>query len=270
MQIKNTLSLKDLMLDIKSKIGSGEEFNVESYVEELSTASGVDVDDVRNIYNTLFIIMGYEGKRDSKRVAWTKDEDELVMSYVRISNSIDSRKPVRDVLSETAEILKDRSDTSIVYRYYNVLTKTRDNIKRKYNKKKSNPKQKKNQDIYNPTKKFEVLNQSENKGDLLDIVVEIIDNVEIAEIDVHNLFNSLLVLSRKAVRNADKEELEQLKKEKAELKEEIKNLTKDMLLLKKEFENFSKMDGKEKIRNIQNLTNRVNYIVDSHGNVMIK
>ena len=264
MQIKNTLSLKDLILDIKSKIGSGEEFNVESYVEELSTASGVNIDDIRNIYNTIFIIMGYEGKRDSKRVSWTKDEDELVMSYVRISNLIDDKRPIRDVLSDTAEILKDRTVQSITYRYYNVLTKSKDDRKR------TRKKNKKDETIQNPKKKFEVVNQTKSDGDLLDIVVEIIDNVEIAEIDVHSLFNSLLVLSRKAVKNADKEELDRLRKEKAELKEEIKYLTKDMLLLKKEFENFSKMDGKEKIRNIQNLTNRVNYIVDSHGNVSIK
>ena len=271
--MESNLTLKDLTLNIKEKIKSGEDLDVELYVERLSAVSGISVDDIRNLYNSFYLVINSDIEFNTRNVPWTNEEDDFIKLYFSLSKSYENI-PQSKIIDDLADIINERSRSAIMYRFYNVLSDGK--VKRKYKKRNQSKKSNEvNQKVeQNPKKKLEQQNQidiqSTDSGDLLDIVVEIIDNVEMAGIDVYPLFDSLLVLSRKAVRNADKEELERLKKEKVELKEEIKYLTKDMILLKQEFENFSRMDGKDKIRNIQNLTNRVNYIVDGHGNVIIK
>ena len=271
--MEGNLTLKDLTLNIKEKIKSGEDLNVELYVERLSAISGISVDDIRNLYNTFYLALNVDIEFNQRNVPWTSEEEDFIKLYVSLSKTYEEKTQVK-MIDDLADMMDGRSRSAIMYRFYVVLSDEKP--KKKYKKRnQSKNKSKNNQKTeHNPKKKLEYQNQNDIKSmdsdDLLDIVVEIIDNVEMAGIDVYPLFNSLLVLSRKAVKNADKAELELLKKEKSELREEIKYLTKDMILLKQEFENFGRMDGKDKIRNIQNLTNRVKYIVDGHGNVSVK
>lgn len=269
---KHKLPLKELALDIKNRIVTDENLDVESYVRELSERTLISIDDIRNMYNNLFSIVNIEPTENRKRQPWHQSEDNLISEFVRLSREKDKRVSVIFILKELADILDNRTETAINYRYYNVLMKPKErkkSQKRKYAKRATKDKIEKGS--HNPAKKLIIQNHEQSDSeDLLSMIVEIIDNVEMADVDVSSLFKSLLILSRKAVKNADKEELEQLRKEKIEMKEDIKNLTKDMHLLKREFENFNKMDGKEKIRNIQNLTNRVNYIVDGRGGVSVK
>lgn len=266
-------SLKATALNIKEVVESNKEIDVESYAKELSNNSSLDFYDVISIYNDMFNMRtSREGSKVKKRV-WTKSEDDLILNYFNMSKRENSKRSVTDIIDDVSELFSDRSASSISFRYYNVLTKRDGNAHTEEVAEDTSNELVESKDVQTAEDNTKI----EGKEDLLDIIVELVENVEMADLDVTSLFKSLLHLSAKAVDKKNLDEIERLKEMlkserevNASLRLEIKEMTKDLSILKREFENFNRMDGKEKIKNIGSLSNSVKYVVDKFGNIYLK
>ena len=278
MNTKQHESLKDIALEIKDIICNKPNTDIEKYAEDLSELTPLDMYDIKNLYNDIHSVHAYKTDIASKRRVWTQSEDSLIACYMDISKRLYPTKSISDVLKDLTDILVGRSETSIVFRYYNVLKVRKDNDE--LNQKEDTFVLEDNGSnvlVEDSSSNVSVEEKStDSSEDLLDIVVEVIDNVETANVDVHHLFNGILELSRMAVDNANADKVkaleEELRKEKEKnlsLKTDLKEISKDLIILKKEFENFNKMNGKDKLRNIHSFNNSIKYIVDKFGNVYL-
>ena len=132
-----------------------------------------------------------------------------------ISKRLYPTKSISDVLKDLTDILVGRSETSIVFRYYNVLKVRKDNDE--LNQKEDTFVLEDNGSnvlVEDSSSNVSVEEKStDSSEDLLDIVVEVIDNVETANVDVHHLFNGILELSRMAVDNANADKVKALEEE---------------------------------------------------------
>lgn len=267
------ITLKELVLEIKEIITGKHNIDIEKYAEELANRSGLDLHDIKNLYNLMFEIYNSEIDIESKRRVWLKCEDNFIVGYANMykyGKIKEQGKPMRDVLDDLEDVLIARNGTAIAFRYYNTLSK-KPNDKQQKNKtkvvKKSEPKKPKAVKQEEPKQP-----QQDDSNDLLNTVLEIVNNVEIAEVDVSVLFSGILTLTQKAVKNSNGRELSLLKAQLDDEKEdnrrlriELNQLTKDLESLKEEVFNFNNMNGKDKLRNFQKFNNNVKYMVDKFG-----
>lgn len=263
-------TLKDVALKIKNVIVTNSQIDIEDYITELARESGIRIHDIGNLYNDMYSIYNSEIDASSKRRNWTYNEDSFIICYTDICKRLEPTKPLSEAIKDIAELLVGRSDMSISFRYYNVLkpknTPSKDDV---VADDLEEVQEEPHTELESP--------KTEDKADLLDVVIEIVDNMEKANADVLELFSGILNLSRMAIDNSKQKEIkdleEQLDSKRSEntmLKSELKEISKDLVILRREFENFNKMSGEEKIRNIYKFNNSVKYVVDKFGNVYLK
>lgn len=239
------LTLRELALDIKESLVEGKNLEVESYVESLSERSGINLYDIKDIYNCLYLIHSGDIDIAPKR-RWQDYEDNLITRYIDVSKKFDI--PVRDSLRDLEELLIDRTYASLTFRYYKVLypnpnlksNKKKAKIKSRKvgrpasnTKKDAEPEMEQKQET-KPELKAEqepVINEQtsfynepiiedepvisniaqpieepkKDEDDLIDVVAEIVENVDTANVDVSSLFKGILKLSQKAVDNTQDE-----------------------------------------------------------------
>lgn len=266
------ITLKETILEIKEIIIENHSLDIERYAQELSDRSGLDLHDIKNFYNLMFEIYNSKIDKESKRRVWLECEDNFIISYANMykyGKIKEDVKPMRDVLNDLEDVLIFRNGTSIAFRYYNTLSKKHNKIKKPKNNTKTTNKVEKREQKEPIAKSVEQV----ESNDLLNTVLEIVNNVEVADVDVSTLFGSILTLTQKAVKNNNSsKEMEslkyQLKTEKEDnrlLRIELKQLFKDLETLKDEVFKFNNMSGKDKLRNFQEFNRSVKYIVDKFG-----
>lgn len=309
-KMTNNLALKDLALNLKDSIIEEKDLDLEEYTATLSEQSGINHYDIKDMYNNMFLVYNTTVDESVKRRLWTDVEDNLIIQYVAMSKKVD--KTIRESLEDLEDLLISRTAVSIIFRYYNVLTAP---SKRKKSKKSTTRKPKKlvapkgdkpvvednsnaeeqivevvESEVEDKLNTDEKISEAEadvvvqeqplsdtkaNDEDLIDVVSEIVENVENANVDVSSLFKDILTLSRKAVENNnDLERVKSLEKElQAEkeynkiLKSEYNLLLKDLDILKEEIKKYDEMTSKEKLKNFREHSNTVKYIVDQFGTV---
>jgi DNA anti-recombination protein RmuC len=125
--------------------------------------------------------------------------------------------------------------------------------------------------------------------------VDTIDNLDVAGIEITDLFKSILTLSRKAVENSNVDRVRTLSETNSSLEENVRvlkgrnnhlenellkekeradklqddfdKLVNDIGSVWKEIDNFERLTGKQKLKQINSHSNRMKYIVGQFGNV---
>jgi hypothetical protein len=277
-------TIRETFLEIREIVFNGHNVNIDSYSEELVKKSGLSLNDIKDIYNNmaLYSIELEEGKQSrARRRIWGKSEDNLLSMYAELASKekeIDKLGNTRDksnktILSELNDILFDRTEQSISFRYYDI---------------KQNKKSSKNKDIENSKEQETVkseekpLSKEGGSDDLLDTVINLVDNIETAGIEVETLFKSLLTMSQKAVENSNVDKIselenrvkslsDELNKEKEEnsyLQLEVSNIIKEFEKMKREIYHFDGLNGKEKLQQLNSFNKNLKYIVDKFGGVI--
>jgi NAD-specific glutamate dehydrogenase len=135
------------------------------------------------------------------------------------------------------------------------------------------------------------------KDDLLDIVVDTIENLDVAGVEITDLFKSILTLSKKAVESSNADKVKELEEKNKALEEQIRQLKghnqfldsellkekertqkaegmferliSDMGAVWKEIDQFERLTGKQKLKQINSHSTRMKYIVKQFGNVEV-
>jgi hypothetical protein len=261
-------TIKDTVLEIKEIVFGEHNLDIEGYAEELANRSSLDFNEVKDMFNNLTLIY-MQSKQPklsfNKKRIWDKCEDNLMLQYVEIACREGATK--KDALLDLTDILIDRTESSIPFRYYNHLSA------------------KKEADAESSKETLNTLNSevSENKdGDLLDVVVDIVENIETAGVDLNGLFKGILTLSQKAVENSNvdkldalegenaflKDELDKEKEKNLSLQEDVAKLIKEFEDLKKEVEYFTGLNGKQKLQQLHKYNERMKIMIDKFGGVI--
>lgn len=257
-------SVKETVMELREIVFGKHNVDMESYAVELAERSVLSFGDIKDMFNNLSML--YIHSKDPKfnatgKKVWEDFEDRLMLSYVELACKNGAKK--KDALLELCDVLIDRTESSIPFRYYHITAKTKAKPELKVVPKvEAEPKQ--------------------SKDDLLDIVVDIVDNVETANIDVNSLFKGILALSQKAVANTNEDKLEALEGQVAFLESELDNekskndtlqaemskLINDFENLKHEIEYFNGLNGKQKLQQLNNFNNKMKYMIDKFGGVI--
>jgi hypothetical protein len=285
---------KETFLEIRELVFGEHSIDIENYAQELAERSKLDLDEIKNIYNNMSLLKiclkNPKYISNNKRV-WEKCEDELMFTYLELSsNELGENGKKRNrkaVFEEISEILIDRTTQSIAFRYYDLHSnKNKNKNKNKNNDTKSETKEMPSEAeiISENISESRVSESSENKNDdLLDVVVDLVNNIDKAGIEINSLFKGLLTLSKRAVDNSNVEKIEHLEgqvsfleeelnkeKEKNEqLQLEVSRLVSEFEKLKREIEYFDGLDGKQKLQQLNNFNRNLKYIVDKFGGVIV-
>lgn len=272
-------TVRDTFLEIKEIAFGNHSIDMEGYALELANRSLLSVDDVKNAYNNLVLIklsLDNPTLSYSKKRVWEKCEDDLMSAYMELSMKElngNKTKSTAVALKELVGIIPDRTESSIPFRYYHMNDTKKTKAKPKM---KALP-------ITNPSSKPEPEpSKKSNKDDLLDTVIDIVDNVDTAGVNVESLFEGILQLSRKAVQNSNVDKLEalegqvsflesELDKERNKnemLQSEMSRLISDFEKLKQEIEYFDGLSGKQKLKQLHNFNNNMKYMIDKFGGVI--
>lgn len=285
------LTVKETVLEIKEVVFGGHNIDAEKYLTELSERTWLTFDDIKDIFNNISLIYIDESKPEfnlTKKKLWTKGEDQLMLMYVDfVANQSNEKnghkkKTKSSIFEELSDILVDRTAQSISFRYYEMKRETI--VKKDKSIQKVKPNLTVNPEVFKP--KIETINKSD---DLLDIVINLVDNVETAGVDINGLFKGLLTMSQRAVENSNvhkvkdleekSEELEgkveflelelEMEKNKNEsLQLEVAKLISEFNKVKTEIEYFNGLNGKQKLQQLQNFNRNIKYMVDKFGGVI--
>lgn len=267
-------SIKESVMELREIVFGGHNVDMETYAIELSSRSPLSFDDIKDVFNNLSLLYTHSKNpkvNASGKKIWEDFEDKLMLSYMELAQKNGIKK--KSALLDLCDILIDRSESSIPFRYYHITSNRDKKIKRDNTESKLK---------VIPNIVPEVESKPENKDDLLDIVVDIVDNVETADVDVNSLFKGILALSQKAVANSNQDKLEALegqvtfleseldneKKKNNSLQLEMSRLINEFENLKNEIEYFNGLDGKQKLQQLNNFNKKMKYMVDKFGGVI--
>lgn len=280
-------TVKETVLEIKEIVFGQHEIDVESYSQELANRSVLSFDEIKDFFNNLSLLFIYEQNPEisySRKKMWSKAEDAIINQYVELSSKEkvktekgNRKKTKGNCMEELNDVLIGRTVQSISYRYYEINREENKDIKK-------SPKSTNKTSMQKQTKmKLEDSNEKEESQDLLDVIVDIVENVDEVGIDVGNLFNSLLLMSKKAVKNnADTAKIEELEGKVAflegeldnekfkneSLQLEVSNMITEFERLKSELEYFNGLNGKQKLQQLNSFNRNIKYMVDKFGGVI--
>jgi hypothetical protein len=121
--------------------------------------------------------------------------------------------------------------------------------------------------------------------DLIETVSELVGNIESVGIDINPIFTSLLELSQRAIKNnnidlvfkVDKLEnkirttqyrLDEEKEKSEQLQKDFMQLFNNIAKIKEEISYFEGLSSKEKLKNINSFTEKLNYMMNQIGGVV--
>jgi hypothetical protein len=296
-------------MDIKKKVFTGQSIALEAYSEDVSNRSILSPFDVKAIYRNMLAMKKYVKNpvlSQNKRTMWDSSEDNVIIQYYKLASKeivdikgVKKRRTQYSIFADLVDVLQNRTESSIPFRYRQLIA----------DKSKNKPKTKglsivQNTPINKPVEStsismsavtpVEAVERAE-KDDLLDIVVDTIDNLDTAGVDITDLFKSILKLSKSAVENSNVEKVNALDEANQSLEEQVRvlkgrNSFLEGELLKeqersqklqddlnkfineigavwKEIDQFERLTGKQKLKQINSHSTRMKYIVGQFGNV---
>jgi hypothetical protein len=295
---------KETYLEIKELVFGEHSIDIENYAQELAGRSKLSFDDIKNVYNRyslLKIALKNPTYISGNKRIWETCEDEILLTYMDLAlteyNEKGKKKPRKTVIVELEELFVERTAQSISFRYYDLNKPKKDDEKPK-TKLKSKHKPKSNtplqaeleievtETLSKPEVAVTELKPAESKDndDLLDIVVNLVNNLDKAEVGVNTLFKGLLTLSEKAMDNNNsgekikrlegqvsslEDELNKEKDKNKQLQIEISMLVSKFEKLSREIEYFNGLDGKQKLQQLNQFNDNLKYIVDKFGVVIL-
>lgn len=286
-------------MEIKNKVFTGQSIALESYSADVANKSILSAFDVKAIYRNMLAMKKYVNNptlSQSKKTIWDSSEDTIIMQYYKLASreTVNMKKKTQySIFIDLVDILCNRTESSIPFRYRQLVVANKE-VKQK--EKGLSVVNTVAQNSENSTQ-ISAQNFVENCGDdLLDIVVDTIENLDTAGVEVTDLFKGILTLSQKAVSNSNvhkinvlegqinglEETLGEMREDKKQLEEENnmlrdKNITLqreiDRLLaefsnLYKEIENFEHLSGKQKLKRLTDHNSRLKYVLGKYNEVI--
>jgi hypothetical protein len=286
-------SVKDTFLEIKNAVFEDKQIDL-SFV---SIKSRILIEDIKKIdenYRSIKNSLTNPQMHTIGKRLWQKCEDDMLLHYMKLAqkesiqvNGLVKKKTNNSILNEMIEIevIPQRSESSIPFRFHQINPDKKPHTKVK-------TKGVKALSIVpsNEVEIIEVTEESTNKDDLLDIVVDTIDNLDTAGVDITELYKGILQLSRKAVENSNVEKVNNLEENvrvlkgrnnhleselvkeqerSQKLQEELNRLINDISSVWQEIDQFERLTGKQKLKQINGHSTRMKYIVDKFCNVEV-
>lgn len=274
-------TIRESALEFKKIVLEGYNINIGKYVQEVSERSSFSFSELKELYN-LIAMWGTEEDKfknlsSNKSRAWTKSEDDLIVYYVDLSLKEKRNKKNKskgNAISELEDIL-ERTRNAINFRYYNLIKENKE-LENKEENSDKNEEIKNELEKTTPSNTNERENDSEEKIDLLDVVVDFVENVDEVGVNIDDLFKGLLEISKKAVeKNENKKELTLLQSQLSEQKEinnelqkSLSSLYAEFNKLRREVEYFEGLNGKQKLQQLHNYNKKLKYIIDKFGGVV--
>jgi hypothetical protein len=302
------LTVKDVFLELKNNVFTGKATALEAYSADVANRSILSALDVKTIYRNLIAMKKYVTNptlSQNKRVIWDSSEDAIIMQYYKLAiketidvKGVKKKKTQGMVLAELVDILCNRTESSIPFRYRQLVT---NKIENKPNMKglsivKTIAQNSENSAQISIVEDVVEIVEKE-KDDLLDIVVDTIENLDIAEVDITDLFKGILKLSKRAVQSSNMDKVKELEEQNKALEEQVRvlkgrnqfidgeliranertqeaeealqRMIQDISSVWREIDQFERLTGKQKLKQINGHSTRMKYIVQQFGNVDI-